>query len=265
MTGTKVRNAFDILDDLRAARGSTGSLLVGLDFDGTLATIVPQPADAALIRGASEVIARLSARSDTEVAVVTGRGIADIRNRVGMAHLHYAGNHGLEIESPGKRWIHPEADAHRTTMPDVVAALRDALSEWPEITIENKLVSLSVHFRTVTDEETSKRIVKAVHDAAQPFSEHLRLTGGHKVVEIRPGIEWDKGNAFAALRTSLGLDDAPALFVGDDKTDEDAFREMTGESDYGIIVGTKRLHETRATAMLDSPADVVRFLAALAG
>jgi trehalose 6-phosphate phosphatase len=264
MKDTTLQNAFDLLDRLKAARDDSQQLLVGLDFDGTLAAIVPQPADATLLGGAADALARLNARNDTEVAVITGRAIADIRSRVGMPHLHYAGNHGLEIESPGKRWIHPDAEPHRTTMPDVVTALRAALTEWPEITIENKLVSLSVHFRTVTNEEDSSRIVAAVHDAVQPFSEHLRLTGGHMVVEIRPGIEWDKGSAFASLRTSLGFDNAPALFIGDDRTDEDAFREMTGACDVGIIVGTSRRYETRATAVLDSPAAVVRFLDALA-
>lgn len=263
MKREKVRNGFETVPALRAARVRTGRLLVALDFDGTLAEIVPRPADAALIEGAADALRTLARRADTVLAVITGRGVADVRRRVGMNDIHYAGNHGLEIEGPGMRWVHPGAQAERGTLDTVLARLENKFAEWPEVIIEDKLVSLSVHFRTVMDTHDNDRIVEAVYAAARTDGGRIRLTDGRKVVEIRPDVEWDKGHAFTKLRDELGMTKVPAVYVGDDRTDEDAFRELNGACDVGIIVGHERLAETHATAVLDSPADVVRFLAAL--
>jgi trehalose-phosphatase len=242
-----------------------GKLLIGLDFDGTISAIVPRPADAALIDGAPAVLDALIRRHDTSIAIVTGRGVPDVRGRAGRDDIFYAGNHGLEIEGPSMRWVHPDAEAERGTIDAIRQRLRDVEADWPEIIIEDKLVSLSVHFRTVEDPAERERIVERVHADAARVGGRVRLMGGRRVVEIRPDIDWDKGTALTKLRDEMAMNDAPTLFIGDDVTDEDAFRDLhQDECDVGILVGPARLGVTTARAFVDSPADVVRFLDALA-
>jgi len=121
-----------------------------------------------------------------------------------------------------------------------------------------------VHFRTVTDPDQDEEIVRLVHADAAQVGGPIRLTDGKKVVEVRPDVDWDKGRAFMHLRDALAPAGAPAIFIGDDRTDEDAFRELREPPDAGIIVGTERLAETRATAVLQDPEAVIRFLTRLA-
>jgi trehalose 6-phosphate phosphatase len=256
-------DAFERIPDLCNARSHSGKLLLGLDFDGTLAAIVPRPADAALVDGAAPVLDRLAARADTVLAIVTGRAVADARTRTGLGNIHYAGNHGLEIEGPGLSWLHPSARASRATLDAMIAALQDALRPWPGIILEDKNVSMSVHFRTIEDPAEDARIVERVHAVARSIGGPVRLTGGKKVVEIRPDVDWDKGRALVFLREKLNLSDAPTVFIGDDRTDEDAFRELNGPHDAAILVGPTRT-DTQATAVLRSTSDVVRFLSVLA-
>ena len=263
MSKTLPHDAFGLIPGLRDARAKTGALLVGLDFDGTLAHIVPTPAEASLLDGAADVLDALARRSDSVVAIVTGRGVGDARARVGMDALHYAGNHGLEIEGPGLQWLHPGATAARPFLDALLELLHESVGRMPGVILEDKLVSMSVHFRTIADPAMDEEIVRLVHTAAARVGGPIRLTDGKKVVEVRPDVEWDKGRAFVYLRDALVTPDAPAIFIGDDRTDEDAFRELRDPPDAGIIVGTARLGDTRATAVLEDPESVIRFLARL--
>jgi trehalose 6-phosphate phosphatase len=257
-------DAFDLIPQLRSDRARTRRLLVGLDFDGTLARIVPTPAEAQLLPGAAPVLAALAARSDTVLAIVTGRGVADARARVALPDIHYAGTHGMEIAGPGMEWLHGGALAARPFLDRLMTQLGSAMSDWPGVILEDKSVSLSVHFRTITDPREDDRIVQRVHEVAEEVGGPIRLTHGKKVVEIRPAVDWDKGHALVYLRDLLQLQDAPAIYIGDDRTDEDAFRELRGAGDAGIYAGPHAPADTLACAQLAGPDAVVRFLAELA-
>jgi trehalose-phosphatase len=264
MSTLQLRDAFETIPSLRSARKRAGALLVGLDFDGTLAAIVPRPADAVLVAGAADALARLARRPDTVLVIVTGRGVEDARRRVGLAGIHYAGNHGLEIDGPSGSWVHPGALAARAAIDKLYAALLDEIGSWSGVILEKKSVSMSVHFRTVADAAQQARIVECVHATAARVAPALRLGHGKCVVEIRPDTDWDKGKALVALREKLSLMHAPAVFIGDDRTDEDAFREVNHACDVGIFVGRTATADTHATARLADTTDVVRFLDALA-
>src|SRR5690606_13047178 len=100
-------HAYDCIDEWRARRARAQSMLLALDFDGTLAPIVPQPHQATLLPGARRAIQRLLDRADTRIAIVSGRALADARERVGLKGLYDASNHGLGIDRPGVERIHP--------------------------------------------------------------------------------------------------------------------------------------------------------------
>ena len=239
-------------------------MLLALDFDGTLAPIVPVPDEATLLPGARAAIGRLLERDDMLVAIVSGRALADARNRVGFDSIYYAGNHGLEIEGPDVERIHPEAVA----TVEVVAGCRKALEQEfrnePEVLVEDKHLSLSVHFRLVRD-EAREQDIRARVERCCGGRDRLRLMDGKKVVEVRPRVEWDKGRATTFLVDTLLGDNrtAPVIYIGDDRTDEDAFAALRGRGE-GVLVAKELSDESAATAFVRSPDEVVELLDALA-
>ncbi len=275
-----IPHAFQRAESLVALRGLVGRLLVALDFDGTLSPIVERPEDAALHPDVAAPLRRLTERADTVVAIVSGRGLADARGRVGMDHLYYAGNHGFEIEGPGVDRVHPAAEEARPKLDECVVALEAALADEPGTEIEDKRWTLSIHYRRAEREGAEARVRAAVH--AHCRRPGLRVTEGKKVFEVRPDVDWDKGRAVEFLLDVLtrnGGDDGsdagagavripgapglPAIFIGDDTTDEDAFavvRDLGG----GIVVGDPPPADTRAVAWLRDPSEVAELIRRLA-
>lgn len=259
-------HAFQRIDDWRAARARAGRMLLALDFDGTLAPIVPTPDEAALLPSAHTALARLLQRADTIVAVVSGRALADVRTRVGLDAVHYAGNHGLEIEGPGGvHRLHDEAELARPALAACAQALRADFAGDNTILVEDKRLSLSVHFRLVADSARERAIRDQVERRCGDPRHGLRLTDGKKVVEIRPAVDWDKGRATGFLVDTLlnGAMHAPVVYIGDDRTDEDAFAILRGRGE-GVLVADSVPASSQALAWLRSPDEVVTLIDRLA-
>ena len=254
-------HARTLLPELIDRRRRAGRMLVALDFDGTLAPIVPRPADARLLDGLDEPLRRLAGRTDTTVAIVSGRGLADARSRVGLEGVYYAGNHGFEIEGPGVDRVLPEAREARPALDACVAGLSRDLDDEPGVEIEDKEWTLSVHFRRVTESGAEERIARAVREHCE--RDGLRVTSGKKVFEVRPDLDWDKGRATEFLLSELGAEGLPAIFIGDDRTDEDAF-EVVRELGGGIVVGDPPPADTAAVAWAASPDEVAALIRELA-
>lgn len=255
-------SAHDRIDDIMAARRSAGRLLLGLDFDGTLAPIVPTPDEAALPAATRSVLERVAGRADTAVAFVSGRSLQDLRQRADVDGAFYAGNHGLEIDGPGVHRVHPDAEAALPAVRAVRDALRNALGNTPGVLVEDKGLTLSVHYRLVEDPAVQQHVVRTFETCTAGVP-GIRTTRGKRVLEVRPDVDWHKGRALQFLRDTLGAADAPALFIGDDVTDEDAFRIM-GPGDTAVYVGDSPPADTAASARLTSPEDVAAFLGRLA-
>jgi trehalose-phosphatase len=237
------------------------AIAVLLDYDGTLTPIVADPAAALLAPEARRVIERLAERH--VVAVVSGRGLADVAAKVGIDRLYYAGSHGFELRGPdGTGHEHPEAAGHLPALERAARQLDEALAGIPGALVEPKRFGVAAHYRQVAPDahESVRAIVRAIASEASG----LRLTTGHMVLELRPDLPWDKGAAVRWLLAELGQDHGEllALFVGDDVTDEDAFR-VIADRGVGIVVATEPRF-TRATRRLDDPDAVRRFLDELA-
>ncbi len=257
-------HAYELIDEWRTARASAGGMLLALDFDGTLAPIVPVPDEATLLPGARTAIRRLLGRGDTIVAVVSGRGLGDARGRVGFDEVYYAGNHGLEIEGPGVQRTHPEALATTAAVAQCRTLLDTEFRNEPDVLVEDKHLSLSVHFRLVRDGMREHDIRRRVERCCGGRGE-LRLTDGKKVVEVRPDVDWDKGRATSFLVDTLLGDngDAPVIYIGDDRTDEDAFAALRGRG-AGVLVACVPVATSAAVAYLRTPDEVVTLLDRLA-
>ena len=247
----------------KEAWARSGRLVLLLDFDGTLAPIVPRPEMAAMPDGTRRALDRLMARPGVEVAVVSGRGMADARDRTAIPGIAYAGNHGMEIHGAGLDRVHPDAAAARPALEEAAAEIERGLAGIDGAFVEDKQLTLSIHFRQAADREADVR--RVVMDAADGRG-GLKVTEGKMVLEVRPRVEWDKGRAVLFLLGEMRPPaDAPVLYLGDDTTDEDAFRAVAewGASGEGVLVADAP-RPTSAHARLHDPSEVGALFEALA-
>ena len=222
-------------------------LLVASDYDGVLAPLHDDPAAAVPQPGVAEVLGRLAGRDGVTVALVSGRGVADLQQTSGLSGPYrFVGSHGAEFDGP---------------LSGELAGRRDALAELlgPEVArtagarLEVKPASVAVHVRQVSDRTAAAALLDRARELVDPA---LTLKPGKDVLEVAV-TDADKGSAVQRLRRELGA--AAVVYLGDDVTDEDAFGVL-GPDDLGVKVGPG---ETRAAARVADPAETVALLVAL--
>jgi trehalose 6-phosphate phosphatase len=262
-----IPHAIERLDDWREAWSRSGRLVLLLDFDGTLAPIVSRPEEAAMLPSTRVAVERLLGMPGVEMAVVSGRGMGDARDRAALPGIAYAGNHGMEIEGPAVRRIHEEAAAARPYLVEVADRLRRELASIAGAFVEDKGLTLSIHYRLVDRHRVDD--VRLCVMGAVAGNPQLRTMEGKEILEIRPAVDWHKGRAVEFL---LGEIDSPpgtpVIYIGDDVTDEDAFRALrdwSGGSGEGVVVGDPPGDDTAATCYVRNPREVGELLAALSG
>lgn len=247
-----------------AAWRASGRLILLLDFDGTLAPIVDRPELAAIPDRTRRALERLMAMDGVTVAVVSGRGLADVRERAGVPGIAYAGNHGMEIEGAGLHRIHPQAAAARPELEAVAADIEPALEGIDGAFLEDKGLTLSIHYRLAPEHAEEVREIVLQAAGGRPG---LEVTHGKMVLEVRPRVEWHKGRAVLFLLEQMRPpQDAPVLYLGDDRTDEDAFRALHAWSPAaeGILVAEPPSADSAASWSLRDPAEVGALFQALA-
>jgi trehalose-phosphatase len=219
-------------------RLTAGQLLLLMDYDGTLTPIVKRPEDAVLSADVRRLLAQLSKNYPT--AIISGRSLKDIRKLVGLKKIYYAGNHGLEIYGPGLKLVKPEAKRSASTVSEICADLMSKLGNIDGVLVEDKGLTASVHYRIVAPEKLGglKRVFTEI---TKPYlmARKIKISRGKKVLEIRPNIDWDKGKAalwiIDALKPGGGI---LPVYLGDDKTDEDAFRALRSKG-ITILISSK--------------------------
>ncbi|XP_077235461.1 putative trehalose-phosphate phosphatase F [Tasmannia lanceolata] len=251
-----------------------------LDYDGTLSPIVDDP-DRAFMSNAMRAAVR-NAAMYFSTAIISGRCRDKVYEFVGLTELYYAGSHGMDIMGPvthtvsvddhsncirstdkqGKEVnLYQPAKEFLPMIDEVFRTLVENTKGFEGARVENNKFCVSVHYRLV-DEKYWATIAQCVDDILKGYP-RLRLTYGRKVLEIRPVINWDKGKAVEFLLKSLGLgnsEDVLPIYVGDDRTDEDAFKVLEeGNRGYGILVSSVP-KETNAFYSLRDPSEVMKFL-----
>lgn len=241
--------------------GAGEELALFLDYDGTLTPIVAHPNDAVLSDSMRHTLYRLSALC--ELAIISGRDLADVRKRVGIKGIWYAGSHGFDIEGPDAQHTqYQEGIEYLPQLDEAEQALHEQLDAIPGSLVERKRFAIAAHYRRVAEADTRrfKRLVEEIHYSFPG----LTLSQGKKILELRPDIDWDKGKALQWMMRFLSIDPEQAVvaYIGDDTTDEDAFRAIA-PSGIGVLVA-RSPHPTRASCRLDDSDAVERFLNRLA-
>lgn len=226
---------------LAPLRDAPGRAAILCDIDGTLAPIVQRAEDARVPDRSARLLGAL-ARRYASVACISGRSVAEARRLVGVGRVTYAGSHGAELLEPGATTaaLDPAFSAWGERARQFAADHDSTESRMLRIRIEDKGPIVAFHWRGAPDEEAARGRLDVVARAAEAsgFDVHW----GRKVLEARPPLNFDKGDAVRQLVRRTGV--RTALFGGDDTTDLDAFAALSELADEGgldatVLVGVR--------------------------
>ncbi|XP_031739175.1 trehalose-phosphate phosphatase B [Cucumis sativus] len=245
-------------------------IVVFLDYDGTLSPIVDDPDRAFMSSEMREAVREVAKCFPT--AIISGRSRDKVKEFVKLSNVHYAGSHGMDITmtptsdnevdgvsfQPAKKFLPAIQQIREVLEEEITRKIEGAM-------VEDNRFCVSVHFRHVheRDLENLKRKVETVLERYPDF--HITL--GKKVMEIRPTINWNKGHAMEYYLHTLGhtnVDDVVPLYIGDDRTDEDAFKVIQKRGQGIAILVSSIPKNTRASYSLKDPPQVLAFLLRLA-
>jgi trehalose 6-phosphate phosphatase len=240
------------LDAALTAFAAQRPLLVASDYDGVLARLRDDPSAAVPESGVAEALARLSRADGVTVALVSGRGVADLRTTSGLSgDFRWVGSHGAEFDGPLTGELADRRDRLAERLAPLVARVDGA---W----LERKPASVAVHVRPVEDRAAAALLLAEARAAADSS---LTLKPGKDVLEMAV-TDADKGSALRRLADELGV--VASLYLGDDVTDEDGFRALSGARDVTVKIGggsTEARHRVPdtvgAVAVLDRLADLL--------
>jgi trehalose-phosphatase len=243
-------------------RLSGKSMLLFLDYDGTLTPIVETPKKAVISRETKDLLNKLSKKSHCSVAIISGRSLSDIKNIVGIKDIIYAGNHGLEIEGPKIKF---ESQVSLRLKSIIRHIYEDAVSKFSKIKgvlVEDKGLTISVHYRLVAEKDIQE-FLSIFNEIADPYivRDKIKINSGKKVYEIKPPVKWDKGKVvlwlLARQQFISGAKKVLPVYVGDDITDEDAFEALKRK---GLTVFVGEPCDSKADYCLKNTKEVTKFL-----
>jgi trehalose-phosphatase len=247
-----------LLERMPRLRNRLGRVFLLLDYDGTLTPIVERPELALLSPDMKKLLRAATARH--KVAVISGRALTNLKKLVGLRGIYYVGNHGLEMSGPRVRFTEPKALSVRSVITRICEKLRRELKEIKGALIEDKGLTASVHYRMVEPGELKRleNVVKRVTEAHVRAGE-VCLTRSKKVLEIKPAVDWNKGKAALWITRTVDPEERlTPVYLGDDRTDEDAFEALRGR---GVtILVSRRPKRSRAKFFLKSVEEVKIFL-----
>jgi len=235
-----MRNIFDYWDKLKEQL-SNKYIMLFLDYDGTLASIVNAPGKAVISPETKRLLNSLSQMVNCKVAIISGRTLVDIKKRVGLKNIIYSGNHGFQIEGPKIKHELAVPVGYKKALQCIKAQLKKKLSGIKGAFVEDKNLSLALHFR-LADREQWASIKTIFHETIIIYlvKNKIKIKSGKKVFEVRPPLPWDKGKVVLwLLARQEALSKSQAIipvYIGDDVTDEDAFKALRNRG-LTIFVG----------------------------
>ena len=249
---------FHVWQNIEKRLWTAKGILLLLDFDGTLTPIVKRPKEAQLSPEMEGILKFLAKKRGFEVAIISGRSISDLKQKIKIKNIIYVGNHGLEIERKGKKFIYPQASKSIPAMKELKKILKAKLGSIKGTIVEDKRVGLAVHYRMVKNSDVPE-LKRRVRQIFKPFMEKRKIKIGHgkKILEAKPPILWDKGKAASMLLHSFKQENPLSIYLGDDRTDEDAFSTLDGR---GITIFVGKPRKSKAKFFLKNVGEVGIFL-----
>lgn len=248
------------LDKITALFKQSPIKILMLDFDGTLTPIVKSPDQAKLSTTMKNLLVKLSQKEGFYLAILSGRRLEDLKKKVNLKNIIYAGNHGLEGEIFGEKYLFPVPSKALWTLGKIKEQLNQITDKFKETFIEDKDLTLSFHYR-LADQQQIPKIKLLINQMLKPYitDRSVSVIAGKKVIDITPNVNWGKGD-FAALvikKISDRTKNHPvAIVIGDDTTDENVFHKLKNQ--ITITVGEKR--QSNARYFLKNPNEVVKLL-----
>jgi trehalose-phosphatase len=244
----------DISDRLKLSK----RIILFLDYDGTLVPIMEKPSLAILPPSMKKLLLNLNKAKDINVFIVTGRAYSSIKKVFNVKNISIASNHGFQITGKNKNWFHPEIKRFLPSLKKTKLLLLKKLSSIPLAYVEDKKITITVHYRNV-----EKRLIPLVKNTVEHvvvnYKEDLYTTLGKMIIEVRPKIKWNKGDAVLKIMKSLRVRNTTktVIYIGDDKTDEDAFKAL---QQYATTIVVGRNHISKASFYLRDTDEVRKLL-----
>jgi trehalose-phosphatase len=256
-----MRYIFDYLDKIKE-RMKGNRVFLFLDFDGTLAPIADTPDKASLPPETKKILGMLAKKKGFRVALVSGRDLAGLKEKVGLSGLIYSGNHGFQVEGPGLKNELSLPEGYRKILQAVKVRLKESLCGVKGVFIEDKGFFLALHFRLADSADLALIRKSFAASVAGPVKAHkVNIRAGKKVLEVGPGTSWDKGRIVLWLlsgqRLERGRGGVLPVYIGDDSTDEDAFRVLRKK---GLTVCVGKAAGSLAGYYLKDTRETSRFL-----
>ena len=263
-----MKHLFDEKEGIIEEVRSQGRRAFFLDYDGTLTPIVSDPQKAFLSPEYRKVIASLLGDERNFVCVISGRATEQLKGFIGLKGVVLAGNHGMEIVGPNISYVNDGALRAKPLLGEIARMLKWKLRDFEGVVVEDKGLTVSVHYRMLPVRRHSS-LKRFFYREMEKFlaANTVIVTRGKRVLEARPNVVWDKGSAvrwiLGYLSDHLWEERHYPIYMGDDETDEDAFRELKG---WGLtVLVSARKRESEAAYFIKGVEETYQFLGFLAG
>ncbi len=256
-----MKNLFRHWDNLEKEL-SDKYIILFLDYDGTLTPIVSTPEKAFISQEVKGLLNELSKSPTCKLAIISGRSLSDIKALVGLKDIIYAGNHGLEIEGPKIKFESQVSPRLKSIIRHIYEDAVSKLSKIKGVLIEDKGLTISVHYRLV-DEKDIREFLSIFNEITGSYivRSKIKINTGKKVYEIRPPVMWDKGKVVLWLLAReeflSGKNKIFPVYIGDDVTDEDAFKALKNK---GLTIFVGEQSNSAAQYYLKTIEEVTEFL-----
>jgi trehalose-phosphatase len=252
-----VKHLFEDWENIQVRIRQARNLFLFLDYDGTLTPIVSRPEMALCPFEVKRDLEQLRDLPGIFLAIISGRSLEDLRKIVGVSDIIYVGNHGLEVEYPDGSHKKILSSAPTGELRKITQNLRNSLKEIPGILFEDKGPILAIHYRNVSQRYFAL-IPQVLQEELQQWGGRWKMATGKMVLEIRPNINFNKGKAVTEILKTFPFQELLPIYLGDDQTDEDAFRVVKGQG-ISVFIGPVRF-PSKADFFLQNSDEVQEFL-----
>ncbi|MHB8904681.1 MAG: trehalose-phosphatase [Melioribacteraceae bacterium] len=212
-----------LLDILESHKG----IILFLDYDGTLVPIKQTPSLAVLPKSMNELLNRLANKRKIKTVLISGRSHSDLKSLIHIQNIMIVSNHGFRISAKKTNWVHHKLNKYLPSLKKIARSIKKELNNFAGALVEDKELTLTVHFRKVENHSVPS-LKKIIFGLVHKHPDKFITTLGKKVIEVRPNIDWHKGKAVLKILTMFRNHNKKysVIYIGDDKTDEDAFEVL---------------------------------------